>query len=225
MTPFDPRLPLIAAQAKVKTCHIFHCWSAIRETGASFHVAAFATFAGLEERHVTAIMEAMDANGVLPKRRATIKPKAPIGDNPLAHKVIAAWNDQKRLTASRGMDEALQKHLDARIKAHGDQSVFDAIRRLGASDWHCGGNDRGWKASLSWMLSSSAKFLVALELPEPDTDKPAKPLSADQMVRAIEFNKSQGYFDRAAKLQEQLDVMENNVVPIDSFGLRDKRTA
>jgi hypothetical protein len=167
MNAFDPRLPLIAAQAKVKTCHIFHCWSAIRETGAAFHVGAFATFAGLEERHVTAIMAALDENCLLPKRRATVRAKAATGDDSLAKRVIEAWNAQKGLTASRGMDEALQKHLDARVKAHGEQSVFDAIRRIGASPWHCGKNDGGWKASLSWMLSSAAKFLIALELPDP----------------------------------------------------------
>jgi hypothetical protein len=211
MTPFDPRLPLIAAQAKVKTCHIFHCWSAIRETGASFHIGAFATFAGLEERHVIAMMDAMDANNVLPKRRATVKPKT-IGDSPLAHKVIAAWNDQKRLTASRGMDEALQKHLDARIKAHGEQSVFDAIRRLGASDWHCGGNDRGWKASLSWMLSSSAKFLAAMELPEPQEAMQGKPMTPDDIRRAIAFNQSEGNQFRVAELQAMLE--PDNVVQL-----------
>lgn len=212
MTPFDPRLPLIATQAKVKTCHVFHCWSAIREMGAGFHIGAFATFAGLEERHVTAIMEALDANSLLPKRRATIKPKTQ-GENPLAHKVLAAWNAQKGLTSCRGMDEGRQKHLDARIKAHGEQAVFDAIRRLGASAWHCGANDRGWKADLGWLLSSPEKFLKALELPEPSEDKKSAPMTVAEIHRAIEFNRQQGQQWRVEQLQAQLAELESNVIP------------
>lgn len=71
MTPFDPRLPIIAAQAKVKTCHVFHCWQAMREMGRQFHAEAFANFAGLEGRHVSAILDALEANQALPEKRAT----------------------------------------------------------------------------------------------------------------------------------------------------------
>ena len=60
MTPFDPRLLIIAAQAKVKTCHAFHCWHAMRDMGGNFHIGAFATFAGLECHHVAAIMAAIE---------------------------------------------------------------------------------------------------------------------------------------------------------------------
>lgn len=66
MTPFDPRLTMIAAEAKVKTCHVFHCWHAIQSSGQKFHRAAFAHFAGLEDKHVSAIIDAMDAHDALP---------------------------------------------------------------------------------------------------------------------------------------------------------------
>jgi len=210
MTPFDPRLPVVAKQAGVKTCHVFHCWSAIRETGAAFHVAAFAAFAGLEEKHVTSMMAAMDAHSVLPKRRATVRPKAVVGDNPIAQQVITAWNSQKGLTPSRGLDENRQKHLDARVKAHGEQSVFDAIRRIGASAWHCGSNDRGWKADLGWLLSSPEKFLKALELPDPQEPVQSKAMTETEIRRAIEFNRAQGNDARVAELQSMLS---GNVIP------------
>ena len=71
MTPFDPRLPIIAAQAKVKTCHAFHCWHAMRDMGAAFHLEAFAAFAGLETRHVSAIMVAIEQHAPLTVKRAT----------------------------------------------------------------------------------------------------------------------------------------------------------
>ncbi|MES2782605.1 MAG: hypothetical protein V4657_07410 [Pseudomonadota bacterium] len=66
MTPFDPRLTIIATEAKVKTCHVFHCWSALQAMGKNFHVAAFAHFAGLEDRHVEAILSALETHDALP---------------------------------------------------------------------------------------------------------------------------------------------------------------
>lgn len=71
MTPFDPRLPIIAAEAKVKTCHVFHCWQALRDMGKHFHATAFANFAGLEERHVLAILTALREHDALPGGRTT----------------------------------------------------------------------------------------------------------------------------------------------------------
>lgn len=66
MNAFDPRLPIIAAEARVKTCHVFHCWQAMKEMGKQFHAAAFAAFAGLEDRHVSAILSALEAHSALP---------------------------------------------------------------------------------------------------------------------------------------------------------------
>lgn len=71
MSPFDPRLPIIALRAKVKTCHVYHCFMALREMGRQFHPTAFATFAGLEERHVTAILAALEAEQAVPQGRTT----------------------------------------------------------------------------------------------------------------------------------------------------------
>lgn len=71
MTPFDPRLPLIAADARVKTCHVYHCWCALKEMGRNFHADAFAAFAGLEQKHVAAILSAIEAHGAVPGGRAT----------------------------------------------------------------------------------------------------------------------------------------------------------
>ena len=76
MTPFDPRLPIIAAEAKVRTTHCFHTWHALREMGAQFHLAAFAQFAGLEERHVSAIIAALGAHDAMPAKRATVAIRA-----------------------------------------------------------------------------------------------------------------------------------------------------
>jgi len=66
MQPFDPRLPIIAKQAGVKTCHAYHCYQAMVAMKANFHIGAFAEFAGLERRHVEAIISALKANNAMP---------------------------------------------------------------------------------------------------------------------------------------------------------------
>jgi hypothetical protein len=68
MEPFDPRLTVIAAEAKVRTCHVFHCIAAMRAMGEQFHAGAFAQFAGLELRHVERIMQALEGHQIRTKR-------------------------------------------------------------------------------------------------------------------------------------------------------------
>ena len=75
MTPFDPRLPIIAAEARVKTCHVFHCWHAMRDMGQAFHLTAFAQFAGLTDAHVTAIIAALTAHKALPGPKREASPR------------------------------------------------------------------------------------------------------------------------------------------------------
>lgn len=74
MTPFDPRLPVIASVARVKTCHVYHCWQAWKQMGVHFNATMFAAFAGLEEKHVAAILGALETHGAVPKGR-TASPK------------------------------------------------------------------------------------------------------------------------------------------------------
>lgn len=74
MTPFDPRLPVIASVARVKTCHVYHCWQAWKQMGVHFNATMFAAFAGLEEKHVAAILSALECHGAVPKGK-TASPK------------------------------------------------------------------------------------------------------------------------------------------------------
>lgn len=75
MTPFDPRLPVIAAAARVKTCHVYHCFQAWKQMGLHFHAGQFAQFAGLEERHVSAILSALESHGAVPRSKAAASTK------------------------------------------------------------------------------------------------------------------------------------------------------
>ncbi len=74
MQPFDPILPVIAAAARVKTPHVHHCFHAWKQMGVHFNAAMFAAFAGLEEKHVAAILSALEEHGAVPKGK-TASPK------------------------------------------------------------------------------------------------------------------------------------------------------
>lgn len=108
MTPFDPRLPILAAEARVKTCHVFHCWHAMREMGRAFHIDAFAVFAGLEPRHVDAILAALQAHDALPMKRAVVTHRAErlANDFEPPEDWIQWAVDQRRWTPADASEEA-----------------------------------------------------------------------------------------------------------------------
>lgn len=87
----------------------------------------------------------------------------------LADRTVEAWNAvaaRAGLSPARPLDAGRKARLAQRASAHGEQAVFDAIDNIAASRFHCGGNARGWKATLGWMLESPGNFLKALELGE-----------------------------------------------------------
>ncbi|GAA0295671.1 hypothetical protein GCM10009087_01770 [Sphingomonas oligophenolica] len=109
---------------------------------------------------------------------------------PLAERVVTAWNRAAAhagLSAVRKLDDTRRARLATRVKAHGEQAVFDAIANVSASRFHCGGNDHGWKATLGWLLDSPGNFLKALELGERGSAKPASPqMSAAERAAYLE---------------------------------------
>jgi hypothetical protein len=111
-------------------------------------------------------------------------PQSPDGDcPPLAEKVVSAWN---AMATANGLDPARKlnpgrvKHLAARVKEHGEAAIFEAITKLGLSDWHCGrkpGSD--WKANLGWLLKSPENFQKILEREGSANGTTAKPADPD----------------------------------------------
>jgi len=86
---------------------------------------------------------------------------------PLAGKVIDAWNEgpaKRGATAAKPLDAGRRKALSLRVREHGEAAVFEAIRNVAASRFHCGQNDRGWRANIGWLLKSPENFQKALEL-------------------------------------------------------------
>lgn len=108
----------------------------------------------------------------------------------LADRVVTAWNlaaARAGLSTARPLDAARKARLATRVKAHGEQAVFDAIANLSTSAFHCGGNNHGWKATLGWLLESPVNFLKALELGQRGGATPAPPsMSAAERAAYLE---------------------------------------
>jgi hypothetical protein len=66
--PSDPRLALVAQQAKVRPPHVYHCWHSIAENPRAFSPDAFALFSGLERRHVDSIMAVLAEMQLMPTK-------------------------------------------------------------------------------------------------------------------------------------------------------------
>jgi hypothetical protein len=93
---------------------------------------------------------------------------------PLADRVVEAWNEgpgKRGATNAKPLNADRRKSLSLRLREHTEAEVFEAIRNVGQSDFHCGKNDRGWTANIGWLLKSPENFQKALEL------KPRKPLA------------------------------------------------
>lgn len=70
-SPTDPIWQLLAKQAGVRPPHVFHVAAAMAEARKAFDAEAFALFCQLELRYVIAIVDALTARGIIPKRAPT----------------------------------------------------------------------------------------------------------------------------------------------------------
>ena len=104
---------------------------------------------------------------------------------PFSNRVVSAWNEAATagLTAAKGLDTTRKAHLRSRVKDHGEAAVLEAIRNLAASPFHCGKNDRGWKANIGWFLKPEG-FLKALEMGRTGDAKPVAPVEDAAAYRA-----------------------------------------
>lgn len=190
MTPFDPRLPIIATDAKVKTCHVFHCWQAMRDMGKGFHVGAFANFAGLEPRHVEAIVTALDAHDALPVRRSVVSTRG--------ERLAADWAIPDDWVEWASEHRRWQP-ADARAEAE----QF-------ADYWHSrpgqGGVKLDWRKTWqNWVRTSR----------RPDGDyRPSTPMvsTAAHMERTAAIYERMGRSTEAAEIRQQL-AANANVIP------------
>jgi len=81
-------------------------------------------------------------------------------------RLVEEWNAGPAANGARKaakLDASRKNLLRSRLKDHGEEEVFAALRNLGRSKFHCGENDRGWRANLGWFLEAK-NFLKALEM-------------------------------------------------------------
>lgn len=198
MTPFDPRLPIIAAEARVKTCHVFHCWQAMREMGRRFHRAAFAQFAGLSDSHVIAIMAALEAHGALPEGRTPVSNRG--------HRLPLDWEPPEDWIQWACDQRRWQPH-DAREEAEIFANYWQARSGQGAVklDWR-----KTWQ---NWVRSSHR--------PDGDYCPPATVRDSvewrDHMTRTAEIYDRMGRTNEAQEIRRQL-ASTATVIPFTAAG-------
>jgi hypothetical protein len=113
--------------------------------------------------------------------------------SPLLEKVVSEWNAGPAANGARKatkLDASRKALLRARLRDHGEADLFAAMANLGASKFHCGENDRGWRANLGWFLEAK-NFLKALEMTSEASAQrqPAKPMNdADRAAYLVKLN-------------------------------------
>lgn len=195
MNAFDPRLPIIAAEAKVKTCHVHHCWHAMKQMGQSFHRQAFANFCGVEPRHVDAIISALEAHRALPKHDTPTKAKIERGtrltrDFVIPHEWIAYALDTRGWSVEDTREE-------------GQIFVNYWCAKAGAD-----GVKVDWLATWqNWVRRSNRP---TVEKPQGDWDADSK---RAQMLRTVEMYDRMGRVDEANEIRRHLAMPIGEVVP------------
>lgn len=190
MTPFDPRLPVIAAAARVKTCHVHHCFHAWRQMGQHFNARQFAEFAGLEEKHVSAILSALESHGATPRWKTASSKGTRL---PAEFRAPEEWIDW-------AVAERQWTPEDARAEAANFADFWAAKPGADACklDWRA-----TWR---NWVRNSRR---------ENGTYRPqiGPTLSEEEyLVKTIAFYERVGRFTEAAELRRRLD-NSSNVVP------------
>ena len=86
---------------------------------------------------------------------------------PLADRLVEAWNEGPAAAGaipSRGLNPRRRAAMTARLREHGETALFEAVRNLAASEFHCGKNARSWKATLGWLIAKPEAFQRMIEL-------------------------------------------------------------
>jgi hypothetical protein len=200
MQPFDPRLTIIAAEAKVKTCHVFHCWQAMREMGQAFHVPAFAHFAGLSETHVNAILAALDAHKALPgPKRAAIERGTRL---PLDWRLPDDWK-------AYAIEQRKWEPEEVEKEAASFADYWQAKAGQGAIklDWR--------KTWLNWVRNSNRAdgTFVSVEGRQ-HTPVEWRDFCKERVDKASSMGWAQGLEEWTLKLREAENKLSSNVVPI-----------
>jgi hypothetical protein len=86
---------------------------------------------------------------------------------PVETRFVEAWNGEGGLRPARKLAGQRLTKFRKRLREFGEETLFEAVRKLGASAFHCGKNDREWQADIGWFIKSDDNVTKALELPDP----------------------------------------------------------
>lgn len=127
-----------------------------------------------------------DASNTLDKKDPhtpkKINPKSPPIVPPFSEKFVDAWNGAAKrsgLTTAMPLTAERKAKLKRRVAEFGEDALLTAIAKLAESPFHCGENDRAWRADIGWLLRSSENVAKALELSDRPPRNPAPPASND----------------------------------------------
>jgi hypothetical protein len=67
-----------------------------------------------------------------------------------------------RMAKVSKLSDQRKKHISARYKEFGYDTMIEVIKQAGKSDFLCGKNDRQWKADFDWLMNP-VNFLKVLE--------------------------------------------------------------
>lgn len=73
------------------------------------------------------------------------------------------WNENSMLTEIRSITAKRKKHVNARIKEHSLNAVYEVIDNVSKSKFMRGENSKKWMATFDWVFSSPNNFLKTLE--------------------------------------------------------------
>lgn len=166
-------------------------------------------------------MTPADANDIPPNENKSNPPFPRSSDEDLppdlAERVVAAWNEcaaKAGALACRGINPKRREALKARRREHGEDALFEAIRNLAASPFHCGANQRGWRATLGWLLGNAEHFQGLLERSPVENTKPP-PMTAQQRLASIERSVAvldrMGRADEAAEMRRTADKLRRTI--------------
>lgn len=114
-----------------------------------------------------------------------INPISPPISPQFREKFVEAWNVEAsagRLTKALPLNAERRAKLKRRTDEFGEEAMLAAVAKLARSPFHCGQNDRGWRADIGWLLRSSENVTKALELSDAPRAPPGEKTFLDHVI-------------------------------------------
>lgn len=131
----------------------------------------------------------------------------------LESRVVEAWNEgpgKRGATRSQRLDTGRRRSLAARVREHGEAAVFQAIRGIAVSDFHCGIGEKSYRTNLGWLLKSPEHFVAAMERAEASV--PAAKPSLNPAEQAARLREQAASFRRIGREDDAADAERRAVM-------------